>query len=99
MASKRKIKSDGLTPKAILSMTPDNFGALGKRIEIGARTKVSVNKSGAEIKFNVPTVDVVIGIGNNHVALLIMDVEAWKALKADEKIDITTITDFKKNFL
>jgi hypothetical protein len=29
----------------------------------------------------------------------VMDVEAWEALKEDEPIDITTLADFKKNFL
>ena len=51
----------------------ENFGALGRAIRVGANSYVSLNKPGFGIKFHVPTVDLVIGIGKDHVAYLVMD--------------------------
>lgn len=85
--------------RTIISAHPENFGTLGKRIEIGARAKINKNKPGMKVEFFTPTVDVLIGIGKDHVAYLIMDEDSWKALKKGSKIDITTLAKFKKKFL
>jgi hypothetical protein len=77
----------------------DNFGKLGKRVEIGANTKVTINKPGMKVEFFTPTIDVLIGIGKDHVANLIMDTDAWEALKSGEELSIDTLKEFKKNFL
>lgn len=77
----------------------DNFGKLGKRIEIGANSKVTLNKPGMKVEFFTPTVDVLIGIGKDHVANLIMDTDAWAALKKGAVLNIDTLKVFKKNFL
>ena len=77
----------------------ENFGALGRAIRVGANSYVSLNKSGFGIKFHVPTVDLVIGIGKDHVAYLVMDRDAWAALKENQKIDITTLNNFQKQFV
>lgn len=77
----------------------ENFGKLGKRIEIGSTAHVIVNKPGFKKEFFTPTIQLTIGIGNDHVASLVMDVDAWKALKKGQKINITSLTQFKKKFL
>lgn len=82
-----------------ISQQIENFGSLGKRLEIGARSKVAINKAGFTLTHYNPTVDVLIGIGKDYVARLIMDVEAWEALKNGEPIDIDTLASFRKNFL
>lgn len=77
----------------------ENFSKLGKRVEIGSTAKVSINKPGFKMEFYTPTVDVVIGIGKDHVARLVMDEDAWKALKKGQKVEITSLPQFKKKFL
>lgn len=76
-----------------------NHGKLGKRIEIGSTAHVTLNEPGLKVEFFTPTVDVLIGIGKDHVANLIMDEDAWKALKKGQKISITSLKQFTKNFL
>jgi hypothetical protein len=83
----------------IINSYPENNGSLGRRIEFGAKSHVYINKPGMKVEWFTPTVDCLIGIGKNHVANLIMDVDAWEALKKGEDINITTIQKFKKGFL
>lgn len=91
-----------LTEKPIRSITqssPENHGSLGKRIEIGSKSHITKNKAGMKVEFFTPTVQVLIGIGKDHVAYLLMDEDAWAALKKNQKISIDTIKDFTKKFL
>lgn len=83
----------------IINSQPENFGSLGRRIEFGAKTKVTLNKPGMKVEWFNPTIDVLIGIGKDHVANLIMDVDAWEALKKGQKVNIDTLQEFKKKFL
>ncbi len=94
-----KTKEVDLPVRSIINAVPENFGSLGKRIEIGSKAKINKNKPGLKVEFFTPTVDVLIGIGKDHVAYLIMDEDAWKALNKGQKIDITTIKGFKEKFL
>lgn len=87
------------TIRSVMSAQPENYGSLGKRIEIGSKACVSKNKAGFKIEYFTPTIQVLIGIGKDHTAYLIMDEDAWKALKKDNKISIDTLNTFKKNFL
>lgn len=97
--AKKKSELQKETIRTITSSYPENFGSLGRRIEFGAKSKVSINKPGMEVKFFTKTVDVLIGIGKDHVAYLIMDADAWDALKKGQKINIDTLQEFKKKFL
>lgn len=76
-----------------------NFGSLGKEVKISPKANVTINKEGYEQKFFTESVSVIIGIGKDHVADLIMQRNAWEALKNGEEINITTTKQFKKNFL
>lgn len=72
---------------------------LGKEIRITPKANVTINKPGFKTEFFVPTVSVVIGIGDNHTADVIMSVDAWEALKAGEKVSITTTEEFKRKYV
>lgn len=76
-----------------------NFGSLGKEIKISPKSHITINKPGYKQEFFVESVSLLIGIGNNHTADITMSKEAWEALKAGEQINITTLKEFKKNFL
>jgi hypothetical protein len=97
--TKRKSNSENGSVIKEIHSYPENHGSLGRRIEFGAKTHVTLNKAGLQIKFFTPTVDVLIGIGKDHVANLIMDIDAWEALKKGQDINIDTLPQFKKNFL
>jgi hypothetical protein len=72
---------------------------LGKEIKITPKAHITVNKPGFKTEFFVETVNVVIGIGKDHTADLIMSKDAWDALNAGEKISITTTEEFKKKYI
>lgn len=101
MATKKKITVPAAEPetKNVRQYEIDNFGKLGKRIEIGANSKVTMNKPGMKVEFFTPTIDILIGIGKDHVANLIMDTDAWVALKKGAALNIDTLKSFKKKFL
>lgn len=102
MATKKKKatppKTEDIVSKVYYSEI-ENFGRLGKRLEIGANAKVTVNKPGAGVKFHVPSIDILIGIGKDNVANLVMTVDDWEALKKGAEINIDTLKTFKKKFL
>ena len=98
MASNSKKKKDQ-TIRSITTSYPENYGVLGKRIEFGARSCVSKNRAGMKVEFFTPTVQVLVGIGKDNVAYLIMDEDAWEALKAGEEINIDTLQDFQNKFI
>lgn len=76
-----------------------NHGSFGASLKIGPKSHVRVLERGASIEFGVPSVEVLIGIGKDHTALLIMDTDAWEALKAGEPANITSLKQFKEEFL
>lgn len=76
-----------------------NFGSLGKEIKISPKANITVNTPGYKVRYYVETVEVLIGIGKDHTASLVMTLDAWKALNAGEEIHITTNKAFKKKFL
>ena len=61
-------------------------GELGKKIIIPAKTGVSKNSAGFKQEWFVETISIIIGIGKDHTAELIMDLEAWEALKSGQEI-------------
>ena len=72
---------------------------LGKALHIPSNSHATLNEAGFSTKFYVDTVSVTIGIGTDHVADLIMSKDAWEALKAGEKVEVTTTEEFKERFL
>lgn len=87
------------TARSISQSKIANHGKLGKRIEIGSTAHVSLNEAGMKSEWFVPTIQCIIGIGKDHVAYLIMDEDAWKALKKGQKVNIDSIKQFTKKFL
>lgn len=88
-----------LVPRSTKETKPSNHGTLGREIKISPKSHVTFNEAEAGIKFHIPSIEVMIGIGTDHVAYLMMDTDAWNALKKGEKLDITTLKEFKKKFL
>ena len=69
---------------------------LGREIKISPKSAATVNEAGHELKFLVPTVSVLIGIGKDETADLVMTEDAWNALNNGEKLNISTVKEFKK---
>lgn len=75
------------------------FARLGKEIKVSPKANASFHPPGYGMEFFVDTVSVTIGIGNNHVADLVMSEAAWNDLQKGEKVHITTTEDFKKKYV
>jgi len=74
------------------------FGRLGMPIHISPKSNISFNKPGYKSEYFVETITLVVGIGNNHTADLVMSREAWEALNAGEKVECMTTQEFAKKF-
>lgn len=73
--------------------------SLGKEIKISPKSHAAINAPGFKTEFFVESVNVLIGIGKDHTADLIMTKEAWEALNNGEQVSITTLKEFKEKFL
>jgi len=76
-----------------------HFDRLGKEIKVSPKANAMFHPKGYKTEFYVDTVSVVIGIGNNHTADLVMSKAAWDDLQKGEKINIETTEDFKKKYI
>ena len=65
---------------------------LGRRLEIGALSKATVCNPSRKIEYMTETISVIIGIGDDNYAELIMSKETWEAFIQGEKIFIRTHT-------
>ena len=72
-----------------------SFSKLGQEIRISPKARVAINHPGFKIQYDVETVSLLIGIGNNQTAHLVMSLAAWEALKAGELQSIETLQEFK----
>jgi len=75
------------------------FTRLGRKIKISQKANITVNKAGFKSEFHVETVIVLIGIGTDHTADLIMSKDAWEALNNGDEISITTTEDCKNKYV
>jgi hypothetical protein len=81
-----------ITPKKTIQTT-----SLGRAIRFGVRSKVVIDEPGTNIEYLVNSVNMTIGIGNDHIAHLTMTEEAYLALQdPDNRISIETIQDHIK---
>jgi hypothetical protein len=71
-------------------MSREMKNILGKGILIPMTAILTENKAGMKREYAVDTVEVLIGIGKDHTASLIMDYEALKALQSGGEISIKT---------
>lgn len=73
------------------------LGKLGKEIKISPKALVSINKPNMTMTFPEESVSIVIGIGENHTAELVMDKMAYEALQKSE-VNIVMHKDFVKQY-
>ena len=90
---------ENLSPKKVISQEILKLKKLGKEIKISPKTYISVNKENYSITYGTESISINIGIGKNHVAHLTMSLEAWEALNEGQEIKITTLKEFKKEYL
>lgn len=57
---------------------------LGRDFIIPASKEIIRNEANMRVEWHVQTVEVIIGIGKDHTATLIMDEDAYKAFKSGE---------------
>jgi hypothetical protein len=80
------------------SYVVEKFGKLGKEIKISPKSLVSFNKEGFILSNDGKTVSVVVGIGDEHVADLVMSLDAWKALNKGEAVETATHKEFLSKY-
>lgn len=56
---------------------------LGKDLLIKSESELHKNEAGMRIKYAIPAFEVIIPIGKDHTALLIMDEDAYNAFISD----------------
>lgn len=76
---------------------PNSFGKLGREIKISPKSLVMHSNKGIDLRYTEPAVHMVIGIGDKHVAELLMSKDAWNALQEDG-VTITLHKDFLKQY-
>ena len=72
---------------------------LGRRLELGALAKADVYNPGRKTEYMTETISVIIGIGKDNYAELIMSKVAWEAFIQGDKIYTDTHIANKKNNL
>lgn len=73
-----------------------DVSSLGGSFRVGNKSLVTFNKPGFTVEHTTETVEVTIGIGKDHTASLIMNMDAWEALKEGEQVYIETLQDYIK---
>lgn len=86
------------SPKSRTTSEIKEFSSLGKEIKISPKAKINVNKEGYKTEYFVETIEVLIGIGKDYTATLIMSKEAYEALNEGELISITTNKEFQDKY-
>ena len=71
---------------------------LGKELRITPKAHILVMEPGFKVEYGVGIIEVLIGIGKDHTASLLMDIDAWEAFKRGEKVNITTTEEYKKQY-
>ena len=71
---------------------------LGVNIILPTMTMVSIHEGGYKITYFEDTVIVIIGIGKDHTAELLMTKRAWEALNDGKSINITIDVDPARDF-
>jgi hypothetical protein len=92
----RKPKETPVVMRLKIPEGPINYSLLAKEVKISPKSKVSIFKPGYGISFEVPCVEVLIGIGKDHTAHLVMDMEAWAEFKKGTPITIDTLKNFRE---
>lgn len=83
-------------PARSIKQVLKGISSLGVEVKISPKSLVCINEEGYTDTYGEETISVNIGIGNDHVASLVMSVRAWEALKSGEKLNVKTHKAFIK---
>jgi len=75
------------------------FFRFGRELKISPKASATLNEPGFKVEYFTQTVSVLIGIGKDHTAELIMTKEAHDAFIKGEEISITTVGEFQERFV
>lgn len=75
------------------------FAPFGRELKISPKSNVCINKEGHKAEFFVETVSVLIGIGNDYSADLIMTKDAWEDFVNGAEISIDTTKEFADRYV
>jgi len=71
----------------------------GRELKISPKSDATVSGPGFKSEYLEETVSVLIGIGRNNTAELVMTKRAWEAFVNGEEVDITTVKQFAAMYI
>ena len=86
-----KVKIIRVNPKA--NNAVQVFG-LGRELKISPKSVVHRMAPGYKVEYYTETVEVLIGVGKDNTASLIMSVECWEAFVGGADVKISTMSEF-----
>lgn len=83
----------------VYKQTIIGFAPFGRELKISPKSNACINKEGHKAEFFVETVTVLIGIGNDYSADLIMTKATWEAFVNGAEISIDTTKEFADRYI
>lgn len=74
------------------------FVRFGRRIMISPKANAKINAPGYKVEIESESVVVNLYIGAHHSAILIMGIDAWKALNEGAECNVLTSEEYKKKY-
>lgn len=84
--------------KEITNKQIESKAILGRELRISPKSIISINKPDYRTHYYTETIELLIGVGKDHTAKLIMDSEAWKALVNGEDISVEKDSNIKRKY-
>lgn len=95
-----KVEMGGGGPASITyTQTIVGFRYFGRELKISPKSNACLNKEGLKMEFFEETVSVLVGIGKDHSADLIMTKSAWDAFVNGGDISIDTVNEFESRYI
>lgn len=89
----------GVPATRIYHQTILGYLYFGRELKVSPKSNAVLNKVGYKSEFFVETVSVLIGIGDDYTADLVMTKGAWDAFVAGETINIDTVKEFNAKYI
>lgn len=81
------------------TQTITDYFPFEREMKISPKSCMTINAPGYKQEFFVESVSILIDIGKNHSADLIMSKEAWEEFRNGAKLEITTTKQFRDKII
>lgn len=77
-------------------LSVNRFVRFGRELRVSPKSNAIVLLPGYKEEWGIPVVQVLIGIGKDHIAEVLMTEDAWKVFKGGAAIEIETTEEYNK---